>query len=70
MSALEGIDNLIASLNLSSDREAGQHEDVELLLGSYSADLDEILTEIKIFIDMIEDTDQFIRFTPTLKVPL
>ena len=33
---------------------------MELLLGSYSADLDEILTEIKIFIDMIEDTDQFI----------
>merc|ERR1719278_1223741 len=48
------------SLNLSSDREAGQHEDVELLLGSYSADLDEILTEIKSFIDMIEDTDQYI----------
>ena len=44
----------IFSLNLSSSREAGQHEDVELLLGSYSADLDEILTEIKIFIDMIE----------------
>ena len=35
-------------------------EEVELLLGSYSADLDEIETEIKIFIDMIEDTDQFI----------
>ena len=33
---------------------------MELLLGSYSADLDEIETEIKIFIDMIEDTDQFI----------
>ena len=48
------------SLNLSASREAGLHEDVELLLGSYSADLDEILTEIKIFIDMIEDTDQFI----------
>ena len=31
-----------------------------MLLGSYSADLDEIETEIKIFIDMIEDTDQFI----------
>ena len=35
-------------------------EEVELLLSSYSADLDEIETEIKIFIDMIEDTDQFI----------
>ena len=33
---------------------------MELLLSSYSADLDEIETEIKIFIDMIEDTDQFI----------
>ena len=47
------------SLHLSNSEE-GNHEDVELLLGSYSADLDEILTEIKIFIDMIEDTDQFI----------
>ena len=47
------------SLHLSN-RDDAAHEDVELLLGSYSADLDEILTEIKIFIDMIEDTDQFI----------
>merc|ERR1719277_411521 len=49
----------MTSLYLSNSEE-GNHEDVELLLGSYSADLDEILTEIKIFIDMIEDTDQFI----------
>ena len=35
-------------------------EEIELLLSSVSADLEEIETEIKIFIDMIEDTDQFI----------
>ena len=29
-------------------------------MSSVAADLDEIETEIKIFIDMIEDTDQFI----------
>ena len=33
---------------------------MELLLGSYSADLDSIDTEIKIFINVIEDTDQYI----------
>ena len=33
---------------------------MELLVGSYSADLDAIANEIKITIDMIEDTDQFI----------
>ena len=33
---------------------------MELLVGSYSADLDAISNEIKILIDMIEDTDQFI----------
>ena len=43
-----------------SDRKVGEHEEIELLLSSYSADLEEIETEIKIFIDMIEDTDQFI----------
>ena len=42
------------------DRKVGGQEEIELLLGSYSADLDEVDTEIKIFIDMIEDTDQFI----------
>merc|ERR1712012_1349277 len=52
-------DEDMTSLHLSNSEE-GNHEDVELLLGSYSADLDEIETEIKIFIDMIEDTDQFI----------
>jgi len=41
-------------------KHVGEQEEIELLLGSYSADLDEIETEIKIFIDMIEDTDQFI----------
>ena len=43
-----------------SGKHVGEQEEIELLLGSYSADLDEIETEIKIFIDMIEDTDQFI----------
>ena len=44
----------------NSGKHVGEQEEIELLLGSYSADLDEIETEIKIFIDMIEDTDQFI----------
>lgn len=38
----------------------GDQEEVELLLSSYLGDLDEVETEIKMFIDMIEDTDQFI----------
>ena len=33
---------------------------MEELLGSFSADLDAIDTEIKTFINMIEDTDQYI----------
>merc|ERR1719370_2146037 len=45
------------SLSLTNQNEK---EDIELLLSSVAADLDEIETEIKIFIDMIEDTDQFI----------
>lgn len=54
-------DEDMKSLHLSNEDDgANAHEDVELLLGSYSADLEEITTEIKIFIDMIEDTDQFI----------
>jgi len=58
---LLGDDADMLSLYLTHpDRQDGEQEEVELLLGSYSADLDEIETEIKIFIDMIEDTDQFI----------
>lgn len=60
-------DEDMMSLSLTNQNEK---EDIELLLSSVAADLDEIETEIKIFIDMIEDTDQFIRFTPTLRVPL
>ena len=50
-------DEDMTSLSLTN---LGEKEDIELLLSSVSADLDEIETEIKIFIDMIEDTDQFI----------
>jgi hypothetical protein len=58
---LLGDDGDMLSLYLTRpDRQSGEQEEVELLLSSYSADLDEIETEIKIFIDMIEDTDQFI----------
>jgi len=58
---LLGDDGDMLSLYLTKpDRQEGEQEEVELLLSSYSADLDEIETEIKIFIDMIEDTDQFI----------
>ena len=60
-------DEDMMSLSLTNQNEK---EDIELLLSSVAADLDEIETEIKIFIDMIEDTDQFIRFTLTLRVPL
>ena len=52
-----------AMINLyltNTDIQVGEQEEVELLLTSIVADLDEILTEIKILIDMIEDTDQFI----------
>lgn len=59
--AVLGDDEDMLSLYLTHpDRREGEQEEVELLLSSYSADLDEIETEIKIFIDMIEDTDQFI----------
>ena len=50
-------DEDMMSLSLTNQ---GEKEDIELLLSSVAADLDEIETEIKIFIDMIEDTDQFI----------
>merc|ERR1719381_362257 len=50
-------DEDMRSLSLTNENEK---EDIELLLSSVAADLDEIETEIKIFIDMIEDTDQFI----------
>ena len=50
-------DEDMMSLSLTNENDK---EDIELLLSSVAADLDEIETEIKIFIDMIEDTDQFI----------
>jgi len=37
-----------------------EKEEIEQILSSISADLEEIETEVKIFIDMIEDTDQYI----------
>ena len=52
-----------AMINLyltNSDIQVGEQEEVELLLTSIVSDIDEILTEIKILIVMIEDTDQFI----------
>jgi len=58
---LLGDDTDMLSLYLTHpDRESGKQEEVELLLGSYSSDLAAIDTEIKIFIDKIEDTDQYI----------
>ena len=44
----------------SSKGREGEPEEVELLLSSYSSDLDELDTEVKVYIDKIEDTDQFI----------
>lgn len=52
-----------AMINLyltKTDIKVGEQEDVELLLTSIVADIDEVLTEIKMMIDMMEDTDQFI----------
>jgi len=64
MKVLRGLladDADMLSLYLGRPRvNEGDQEEVELLLGSYLGDLDEIETEIKMFIDMIEDTDQFI----------
>jgi len=58
---LLGDDADMLSLYLTNPvREDGKQEEVELLLGSYSADLNSIDTEIKVFCDMIEDTDQYI----------
>jgi len=41
-------------------RMVEQHEEVEQLFEAHAADLEEIVTETKIFNEMIEDTDQFI----------
>ena len=37
-----------------------EHEEIKQLIEAHAADLEEIVTETKIFNDMIEDTDQFI----------
>ena len=60
--SLLGDDEAILSLYLTrkQDKVEGGQEEVELLLNSYAADLDDIDTEVKILIDVIEDTDQFI----------
>ena len=42
------------------DRSAEEHEEIKQLFDAHAADLEEIVTETKIFNDMIEDTDQFI----------
>jgi hypothetical protein len=58
---LLGDDGDMQSLYLTRpDRQSGEHEEVQMLLKSYADDLDEIKTQIKIFINLIEDTDQFI----------
>ena len=42
------------------DRSPEEHEEIKQLFDAHAADLEEIVTETKIFNDMIEDTDQFI----------
>ena len=42
------------------DRSADDHEEIQQLFEAHLADLEDIVTETKIFNDMIEDTDQFI----------
>jgi hypothetical protein len=65
----QNVDNVMKAINaLLEDDEymnkmrlrAEEKGDIELILDSFSADMDEIDTEIKIFTDMIEDTDQFV----------
>ena len=56
---LLGDNEAMLSLYLTR-KQQGRVEEVELLLNSYAADLDDIDTEVKILIDVIEDTDQFI----------
>lgn len=59
--ALLSNDNDMAGLYLTNkERKVDQHEEVELLLEFYLADLDEIHSQIKIIKEMIEDTNQFI----------
>ena len=62
--SLLGDDEAMLSLYLTRKQggrvDIGGQEEVELLLNSYAADLDDIDTEVKILIDVIEDTDQFI----------
>ena len=61
--SLLGDDEAMLSLYLTSKQgrvDVGGPDEVELLLNSYAADLDDIDTEVKILIDVIEDTDQFI----------
>ena len=41
-------------------RTPEEHEEIKQLFDAHAADLEEIVTETKIFNDMIEDTDQFI----------
>merc|ERR1711971_1399590 len=42
------------------NRTVEEHEEIKQLFDAHAADLEEIVTETKIFNDMIEDTDQFI----------
>merc|ERR1711936_1133299 len=65
----QNVDNVKKAINnvLEDDEEmlkmklgSEKKGDVEIILDSFAADVDELETEIKIFIDMIEDTDQFV----------
>ena len=65
----QNVDNVMKAINslLDDDEEMKKMSlrneekgDIEQILDSFAADIDEIDTEIKICIDMIEDTDQFL----------
>jgi len=56
---LLGDDSDMKNLYLTSSSKEKEPKEVEMLLGSYLGDLDEIETQIRIFIDLIEDTEQF-----------
>jgi len=58
---LLGNDEDMVGLYLTNmERRVDQHEEVELLLESYLADLDDIQQQIRIIKETIEDTNQFI----------
>ena len=60
LSLLPPLQDLVGLYLTKPNRTVEQHEEIKQLFDAHAADLEEIVTETKIFNDMIEDTDQFI----------